>query len=49
MSWEIELVNTVWLAIGAEVLDLSQGIERLRLGAQLGINSVPVAGLWEGN
>jgi predicted nucleic acid-binding protein len=48
MSWEIELVNTVWLAIGAGVLDLSEGIERLRLGAQLGINSVAVAGLWEG-
>jgi predicted nucleic acid-binding protein len=48
MSWEIELLNTVWLAIGAGVIDLSEGIERLRLAAQLGIYSVPLAGLWEG-
>ena len=36
MSWEIELVNTVWLAIGAGVLDLGEGIERLRLGGAAG-------------
>lgn len=47
-SWEGELVNVVWKAIRAGVMDEETGLERLRLAECLGIHSEPVSGLWEG-
>ena len=45
-SWEVELVNVLWLAIRAQVLDLAQAQHRLELARQLGISSTPVCDLW---
>lgn len=47
-SWEIELVNVLWLCTRAQGLDAAQAVDRLRQAAQLGIFSVPVKDLWEG-
>ncbi len=47
-SWEAELVNVVWLAVRHGVLDVAEGMERLRLAGALGIRSVPAATLWQG-
>ncbi|MGM0578004.1 MAG: type II toxin-antitoxin system VapC family toxin [Myxococcota bacterium] len=47
-SWQAELVNVLWLAVRAGVVDRSAGLERLRLADALGIRSAPVSDLWEG-
>ena len=47
-SWEAELVNVIWLAVRAGVIDRDAGLEKLRLARALGIRSEPVSGLWEG-
>lgn len=47
-SWEIEVVNVLWLSIRAGVREPGQALEGLRVAAQLGILSVPVKDLWEG-
>ena len=47
-SWEAEMVNVLFLATRAGVLDVQEGLLRLRLARQLNIVSVPVRDLWEG-
>lgn len=47
-SWEAEMVNVFFLAIRAGVLEVQEGLLRLRLVRQLNIVSVPVRDLWEG-
>lgn len=47
-SWESELVNVVWLAVRHGVFDAAEGMERLRLAANLGVRSVAPATLWKG-
>ncbi|MGA3026036.1 MAG: type II toxin-antitoxin system VapC family toxin [Bryobacteraceae bacterium] len=46
--WEAELVNVVWMAIRTGVLTPEDGPTRLRLAAQLGIESVPTRSLCHG-
>lgn len=45
-SWEVELVNVLWLAARAGVVDLTQAQHRLELARQLAISSTPVRDLW---
>ncbi len=45
-SWEVELVNVLWLAARAGVVDLAQAQHRLELARQLGISTTPVRDLW---
>ncbi len=45
-SWEAELVNVLWQAVRAQVVDLAQAQHRLELARQLGITSTPVRDLW---
>jgi predicted nucleic acid-binding protein len=45
-SWEVELVNVLWLATRSGVVDLAQARHRLELARQLGISSTPVRDLW---
>ena len=47
-SWEAELVNVVWLAVRAGVIDTGEGLDRLRLARTLDVEPVPVRGLWDG-
>ena len=44
-SWQAELTNVLWLAIRAGVIDVQQGVERLRMAKALGIKSVPIDAL----
>lgn len=41
-SWRIELTNVMWMAIRAEVLDLDEALERIRLAEGLVTGTVPV-------
>lgn len=47
-SWEAELVNVVWMAVRHKVLQPSDGLKRLELAEQLGIQTVRSSSLWEG-
>ena len=47
-SWEAELTNVIWMAVRHKVLPLSDGLERLELAEQLGIQTVRSSSLWEG-
>jgi predicted nucleic acid-binding protein len=46
--WEAELANVVWMAVRAGVLAPEDGPTRLRLAAQLGIESIPTRSLCQG-
>jgi len=46
--WEAELANVVWMAIRTGVLPPEEGAARLKLAAQLGIESMPVRPLCQG-
>jgi predicted nucleic acid-binding protein len=46
--WEAELANVVWMAIRFGVLSPEEGAARLKLAAQLGIESVPTRPLCQG-
>lgn len=46
--WEAELANVVWMSIRAGVLRGPSGPVKLRLAAQLGINTVATQSLWHG-
>lgn len=46
--WEAELANVVWMAIRAGVLPPDEGAARLKLAAQMGIESVPTRPLCQG-
>lgn len=46
--WEAELANVVWMSIRAGVLREPSGPVKLRLAAQLGINTVTTQSLWHG-
>ena len=46
--WEAELANVLWMAIRQGVLPAEDGPERLRLAAQLGIESMSTRALWQG-
>ncbi len=47
-SWEAELANVVWMAVRHEVIALSDGLKRLELAEQLGIQTVRSSSLWQG-
>jgi predicted nucleic acid-binding protein len=47
-SWEAELANVLWMATRTGVIDVHEGVHRLRLADALGIRSVPARDLWEG-
>ncbi|MBV9302278.1 MAG: type II toxin-antitoxin system VapC family toxin [Acidobacteriaceae bacterium] len=47
-TWEAELANVIWMAVRTGLMPTDKGIQRLRLAARLGIQSVPNRALWEG-
>jgi predicted nucleic acid-binding protein len=47
-SWEVELINVLWMATRKEVLDLPEALHRLELARALGIQSVASSSLWQG-
>jgi predicted nucleic acid-binding protein len=46
--WEAELANVVWMAVRAGIISADEGLQRLRLAGQMGIQSVASRSLWQG-
>ena len=47
IHWEVELANTIWMAVRAGVLQRNEGHLKLDIAAQLGVRTVPIRALWQ--
>jgi len=47
VHWEVELANTVWMAVRAGVLPRDEGHLKLDSAAHLGVRAVPIRPLWQ--
>jgi predicted nucleic acid-binding protein len=45
--WEVELANTIWMAVRAGVLLRDDGHLKLDIAAQLGVRTAPIRPLWQ--
>jgi len=47
-SWQIEIINVLWMAVRKKVITPSESLQKLRLAAGLAVQPVPVRQLWRG-
>jgi len=47
IHWEVELANTIWMAVRAGVLQRDEGHLKLDIAARLGVRAVPIRPLWQ--
>ena len=45
--WEVELANTVWMAVRAGALQRDEGHLKLDIATHLGVRAVPIRPLWQ--
>ena len=47
VHWEVELANTIWMAVQAGVLQPDEGHLKLDIASRLGVQAVPIRQLWQ--
>lgn len=47
VHWEVELANTIWMAVRTGALPREEGHQKLDMASRLGIQPVPIRPLWQ--